>query len=125
MLYLLVFSILAGLIQVHAVENEALTSDTACRSGEAGAVFVNVMLLGNPSRPEQNLNRTYSRNDATSCLKMDDIKSIVGSEKFEAAINNISPISGGYCQLYSTDNCDEGKVMELANPLNYYLKYPE
>jgi hypothetical protein len=123
MLYLLVSSILASLNQIHA-ENAALTSCTTCRSGEAGAVFINVVIPGQGS-PTQNFNRTYSANDATGCLTVYSITLPAGIEQYRASIDNISPISGGYCQLYSTDNCDQGKVMTLTNPRNYSLKYPE
>ncbi|KAF2441911.1 hypothetical protein P171DRAFT_446718 [Karstenula rhodostoma CBS 690.94] len=121
-IYLFVSSILAGLAQARTVQNAGLASRDGCRIGEAGGFFINILEPGQADH-----NRTYSANEAAhpNCLKMNRIlEDLVGSEKKQFYINRISPFSGGYCQLYESDNCD-GDAMELLNPKNLKLTYPE
>ncbi|KAK7190756.1 hypothetical protein DPSP01_006637 [Paraphaeosphaeria sporulosa] len=128
-LYLLASSIIVGLAQARAVQNGGLTSREECRSGEAGGFFINTVEPGQgPWYPEVNSNRTYTASEASgesTCLKMDTIlNDLAGSQKKSQRITNISPIAGGYCQLYESNDCT-GEAMKLPNPKNWELKYPE
>lgn len=126
--YLLASFIIAGLAQARAMHNAGLALREECRSGEAGAFFINAFEPGQPSYPEQNHNKTYSASEASGddkCLEMDTIlETLGGSQKKSLYITNISPIAGGYCQLFTSDNCG-GDAMMLLNPENWHLAYPE
>lgn len=74
---------------------------------------------------EESYEHDYSAQDASGCLTEFYLRDNSGGMRNSVILKHISPNSGGYCMVYSTEDCADGSVMQLDNPLHLNLLYPE